>query len=215
MVIKNQKLKRKNKSLFLIIGSLLILIGISVISIKLITNINNEKIEDNSLENFYEEQILDRVVLDEEKKEVIKEPTEKKEEKKNITNYIAVIKIPKIGLEKGLVDKKHYLNNVNRNIEILSESDMPNQENGNFILASHSGRGRTAYFKNLHKLKQDDLITIHYNQTKYEYKVVNMYHVEKNGTAHIVRNQHKNTLTLITCVAGTEKQLIVIAELIN
>ncbi len=211
MVIKNQKLKRKNKSLFFIIGSLLLLIGISIISIKLLINMTNENIEEDSLNNFYEEQIIHEVVLDEETKEVIKEPEEKKENK-NIIDYIAVIKIPKISLEKGLVDKNSYLNNVNRNIEILDESDMPDQEKGNFILASHSGIGNTAYFKNLHKLRQDDLITIHYNQVKYEYKVVNMYHIEKNGTAHIVRNSNVDTLTLITCVTDEEKQLIVIAE---
>lgn len=39
-----------------------------------------------------------------------------------------------------------------------------------------------------------------------------MYHIEKNGTAHIVRNANKDTLTLNTCVTGKDKQLVVIAE---
>ena len=56
----------------------------------------------------------------------------------------------KIGLEKGLASKGSYYNNVNRNILILNESDMPDKENGNVILAGHSGSGRTAFFKNLY-----------------------------------------------------------------
>ncbi len=211
MELENQKIKRKNNmSRFIIIGSLLFLIGISLITIKYIVDINESNLEEESLNTFYDKQIIEEVIIDEETNEILEEPAEKNNQ--SVINYIAVIKIPKINLEKGLVAKDNYLNNVNKNIEILDESDMPDTEKGNFILASHSGYGSSAYFKNLHKLNQDDKITIYYNQTQYEYKVVNMYHIEKNGTAHIVRNQHKDTLTLITCVTGEEKQLIVIAE---
>ncbi|MEI3402428.1 MAG: hypothetical protein V8R51_09140 [Clostridia bacterium] len=46
------------------------------------------------------------------------------------------MKIPSINLERGLVAKDSYYNNVNRNIKILDKSDMPDQENGNVILPS-------------------------------------------------------------------------------
>ena len=57
-------------------------------------------------------------------------------------DYIAVLKIPKINLERGLVDRNSYSNNVNYNIQILSNSSMPDEKNGNVILAAHSGNGR-------------------------------------------------------------------------
>lgn len=85
MVIKNSKIIRKNKSQFLIIVSLFLLLGISIIIVELLTNMNNKNIEEDSLNNFYEEQIIHEVVLDEDRKEVIKEPTENKEEKKILT----------------------------------------------------------------------------------------------------------------------------------
>ena len=42
----------------------------------------------------------------------------------------------------------------------------------------------------------------------------NIYDVEKTGTANIVRNAEKNTLTLITCRHNTNKQIVIICELI-
>ena len=41
-----------------------------------------------------------------------------------------------------------------------------------------------------------------------------LYLIDKTGTAEIIRNKNKSTLTLITCKHNTNKQIIVIAELI-
>ena len=107
------------------------------------------------------------------------------------------------------------ITNVNRNILVVKESDMPDKDKGNVILAGHSGNGRTAYFKNLHKLERDDEVSIFYNGSEYKYKVVNQYDIEKTGTANIVRNAEKSTLTLITCRHNTNKQIIYICELVE
>lgn len=141
--------------------------------------------------------------------------TEKPQPTKTKIDYFAVIKIPKIGLEKGLANKGSYYNNVNRNILVVKESDMPDKDKGNVILAGHSGSGRTAYFKNLHKLERDDEVSIFYNGNEYKYKVLNQYDIEKTGTANIVRNAEKSTLTLITCRHNTNKQIIYICELVE
>ena len=125
-----------------------------------------------------------------------------------------MLKIPKINLERGLVSPTSIHNNVNENIQILKESDYPDKENGNFILASHSGRGKTAYFKYLNKLEIDDKVYITFNGKEYEYKVMNYYEINKNGTAHIIRNADETTLTLITCISNTNKQIVYICELI-
>lgn len=212
-------LKRKeknNKSQLIRVGSFLILLGISVISINSIINFINIQNEKDLIKEYYEneEYIVDVPVVEEETPQ--EEPVEeKKEEEKVEVNYIAVIKIPKIGLEKGLASKDSYYNNVNRNIQILTESDMPDKEKGNVILAGHSGNSNVSYFRKLNKLQNNDEVIISYKGKDYVYRMVNSYEIEKNGYAHILRNAEKTTLTLITCKHNTNKQLIVICELIE
>ena len=106
------------------------------------------------------------------------------------------------------------MNDVKYNVEILDSSDMPDKENGNVILAAHSGNSKVSYFKNLDKLKIDDMVYIDYYNKTYNYKVVNIYDIEKTGKAKIIQNQNTNTLTLITCKEKTNKQIVIICELI-
>ena len=160
-----------------------------IISTNLIINFINIQNEKDLIKEYYEneEYIVDIPVVEEEIPQ--EEPVEeKKEETKIEINYIAVIKIPKIGLEKGLASKGSYYNNVNRNIQILTESDMPDKEKGNVILAGHSGNSSVSYFRKLNKLENNDEVIISYNGRDYVYRMVNSYEIEKNGYAHILRN---------------------------
>lgn len=209
---ENKNNSKGRKSQLIIVGSLLILIGISAVGGKYLYNYLLDKAEDIKIEEFYEiqEEITDEVIPEEISTEEKKETTTQ-----DNTNYVAVIKIPKIGLEKGLCEKGSSCNNVNKNIQILKESTYPDIANGNFILAGHSGNGRVSYFKNFNKLAQDDEISIFYQGKEYKYKVVNMYDIEKTGTANIIRNKEKTTLTLITCRHNTNKQIVVICELVE
>ena len=198
---------KRNKSWLIVIGSFLILFGIGLIGYDYYSNKVIDNQEDLAIEEFYQEE--ETKVLVEEIKEEPKE--EKKEEK---INYIAVLKIPKIKLVRGLVDRNSYQNNIKYNVQILKDSSMPDEEKGNVILAAHSGNARISYFKNLDKLTIGDDVSIEYKAVIYNYKVVDIYLIDKTGTAEIVRNKDKNTLTLITCKHNTNKQIIVIAELI-
>ena len=212
---KNKNKDRKvSKSQLIIVGSLLIVVGIGIVSGKYLYNYLQNQNEENLIDTFYEEQ--KEITNDTKPEENVQEEQPKQEvnQSKKI-DYIAVIKIPKIGLEKGLEGKGSYYNNVNRNILILNESDMPDKDKGNVILAGHSGSGRTAFFKNLYKLQTDDEVSIFYGGSEYKYKVVNQYDIEKTGTANIVRNAEKSTLTLITCRHNTNKQIIYICELVE
>lgn len=205
--------KKGKKSQLLIVGSLLILIGISVIGIKIFLDVRADNLEDIALVEFYEEQEKIDNEIPTETEET--DNTTEQVKSTNSLDYIAVLKIPSIGLEKGLVAKDSYYNNVNRNIKILDESDMPDQENGNVILAAHSGNGRAAFFKNLDKLQIDDTVSIFYNGYEYKYRMINTYDVEKTGSVEITRNAQKSTLTLITCRHNTNKQIVIICELVE
>ena len=216
-----QKIKEKNnkesKSQLIIVGSFFILLSVSIISFNLITDYINKQKEKDLIKQYYEteEYVVDVPVMEEEIVQEEQQVEEKKEEKKVEVNYIAVLKIPKIGLEKGLASKENYYNNVNRNIQILTESDMPDVDKGNVILAGHSGNSGVSYFRKLNKLQIDDTVSISYNGKEYIYKMVNSYEIEKNGYAHILRNAEKTTLTMITCKHNTNKQLVVICELVE
>jgi len=219
MLKRKTKNNNQRKSQLFIVGSFLIIVGVGILGGKIVNNYLDKKQEQDLINDFYEQQeeyVVDVPVMEE---ELVKEEVAEQEEKKETTtptiNYIAVIKIPKIGLEKGLASKGSYWNNVNRNIEILSESDMPDVDKGNVILASHSGNSNISYFRKLNKLQNDDIVSIVYNGKEYKYKMVNSYEIEKNGYAHIVRNAEKSTLTLITCKHNTDKQIVVICELVE
>jgi len=217
MLKRKEKNNKESKSQLIIVGSFFILLSVSIISFNLITDYINKQKEKDLIKQYYEteEYVVDVPVMEEEIVQEEQQVEEKKEEKKVEVNYIAVLKIPKIGLEKGLASKDSYYNNVNRNIQILTESDMPDVDKGNVILAGHSGNSGVSYFRKLNKLQIDDTVSISYNGKEYIYKMVNSYEIEKNGYAHILRNAEKTTLTMITCKHNTNKQLVVICELVE
>lgn len=201
------KRKTKSKSWLIVIGSLLLLMGISFIAYDCYSNKCQNNLEDQALEDFYNEEII----IEDETTNDTQENVEVKEQVK--INYIAVLKIPKINLERGLVDPNSYLNDVNYNVQILKGSSMPDVNKGNLILAGHSGNSRISYFRNLDKLSLGDDVYIIYNNETYQYKIVDIYDIEKTGTAEIIRNKNKTTLTLITCRHNTKKQIVIICEL--
>lgn len=201
-MIKKEKNKNKDfKSQILVIGSFLILIGLFIIGYHIYSDYNLKRIEkDNVQEFFEEEQVVEDITQENKFVEV-----ENKNISKTNYNYIAVLEIPKINIKRGLSQEKYY-NNVNRNVEILKGSDMPNISKGNFILAGHSGSGRVSYFKNLDKLVIGDISYIYYGGIKYTYKVTNIYDIEKKGTLeNYVDDKIKNKKILINLIKKYSK----------
>ncbi len=144
----------------------------------------------------------------------IKKENKVKKVNKNINKeYLAIIKIPKINLTRHLYEKGSYMNNVDRNIEILKDSDMPDVDKGNFILAAHNGLSLVSYFKNLDKLDIGDCVNIYYNNKNYQYRISKKYDVLKTGKVEIKKDKSKTSITLITC-KEEDKQLVVIGYLI-
>ena len=146
--------------------------------------------------------------------EAIKEQPKQEEKKTSNYNYIGVLEIPKINIKRGFLNIKDKGNNVNKNLQVIKGSDMPNVKNGNLIIAAHSGNSYISYFKNLYKLSNEDVAYVYFNNIKYTYKVVGKYDAEKNGKVTIHRDNKKNTLTLITCSQTDKtKQIVYILEL--
>lgn len=210
-------LKRKKdiKSRILIFGSFfLILSGIFIIGSNYYDIKKLKQTEEEKVETFFVEDIEeDSEVTD----EIVEEPTENKTEKTIVDyDYIAVLEIPSIGLKRGLVEYGSKYNDVKYNIQIIEKSKMPDIENGNLILAGHNGNSYVSFFRNLYKIKDNDLINVYYNGYKYIYKFSNSYEDAKTGTINIVRDNNKNTITLITCKKNSnDKQLVFIGYLVD
>lgn len=190
-------LKRKSKS-HLICGSLLIIVGILIFIFPIIYNKYQEKQEEIKLEYFFEVSTIDNYnVIEDTKQE----------------DYIAVLEIPSINLKKGLyaIDSKN--NNVNKNIEIIDSSDMPDITKGNFILAGHSGTGRIAFFDDLDKLIIDDTIIVYYKNIKYIYQINNIESIVKDGTIEIKR-EFESMITLTTCNQENKNEQLVITGIL-
>ena len=204
-----EKNKSKKKSLY-VIGSLLILSSISIVGFKHYKEYKNEESEDIAIHEYYE--ITDeevKIETTESKENVVKEDVK---ENKEVISYIAVLRIPKINLKRGLVDKESKYNDIKYNIMIHNRSTSPDVIGGNVILLAHSGTSKVSYFKNLDKLKLNDIVYLDYNGKTYKYKLINIYDIEKNGKAVIKKNTKKSSITLITCRTNTNKQIVLIGE---
>ena len=138
------------------------------------------------------------------------------EEAKYNYQYIGVLEIPKIGLQRGFVSPDSKYNNVSRNITIVESASLPDVDKGNFILAAHSGNCYVCFFNKLWKLSTGDVANVYYGEFKYIYSVVDIYDVEKTGMVEIKRDTSKNTLTMITCTHDSDtKQTVYILELFD
>lgn len=137
----------------------------------------------------------------------VQTPEEKKDE------VFARVRIPKININRNLYPINSKKNTVDKNIQIIKESDMPDVLNGNFILAAHSGFSSIAYFHNLDSLDAGDEVFVNYSNNDYKYIISNKYDVLKTGKVSIKRDKNRSTITMITC-KGENRQLVVIGYLV-
>lgn len=189
--------KSKNPGVLIILGLFLLLIS------TLLYSYNAYEYEKPLLEN--------KILVDDFFEETPKENNKTINQSNSVIQYIAVIEIPTISLKTGLVDLKSSRNDVDKGVQIIDGSQLPNMDNGNLILAAHSGTSNISYFKDLYKLKKGNKIYVYYSGMKYEYVLDNIYNVNKTGEVKIQRNPKRNTLTLITCTkdSNTEQTVYV------
>ena len=129
--------------------------------------------------------------------------------------YIGLLIIPKIKLEEGFYNKDSSHNVVSSNVTLLKESIMP-ENNGSIVyLAAHSGVGHLAYFKDIDKLTNDDIVKLKYNKKEYLYVITDIYEVPKNGLINVNRNINEDYLVLTTCSKNDNMQLVIVSKLFN
>lgn len=203
---RKNKIKNKRYSILIMIGVFFIFLGSSYLICNQYNNEKQDSINDGLIEDYFK---VEDEIIETPQKEIEEEKPVPKEK----IDYIAVLEIPKIKLKRGIVDKNSSYNNVNRNIYTLKETTMPDEEdNSHIMLASHSGNSYISYFKNLNKLNLNDEVYFFYKNNKYVYKVIKKYEVEKTGTVKLSK-KNSSDITLITCVSGTNNQIVLVANL--
>lgn len=203
---RKNKIKNKRYSILIMIGVFFIFLGSYYLIYNQYNNEKQDSINDGLIEDYFK---VEDEIIETPQKEIEEEKPVPKEK----IDYIAVLEIPKIKLKRGIVDKNSSYNNVNRNIYTLKETTMPDEEdNSHIMLASHSGNSYISYFKNLNKLNLNDEVYFFYKNNKYVYKVIKKYEVEKTGTVKLSK-KNSSDITLITCVSGTNNQIVLVANL--
>lgn len=219
----NNLLEVKNKvkkSHILLIGSLLIFLGIVSLSSNYLLKIKDElysdmkiamsnlDIDDDSNDIVTEVPIVENIVSDNNSNTDIEEI--------DYSKYLGVLEIPRIGLKRGFYNIGSKYNNIQYNVTLIEGSDMPDVVNGNLMLMAHSGDAYISYFAFLYKLNIGDSVYVTYNGNKYQYQIVNIYDVVKNGVVKLVRNHDRTTLTMITCTKDNDNaQTVYIAEMVG
>ena len=213
---------QNNLKMNIVASVMLIIVGIGFLLNNFINDERDQVYSEINMSILKDKEESENVNIDFVDEEADEEETGTSIEEENQTNidnsqvyeyYIATLEIPKIDFSRGFYDKSSSLNKLYTNIKMLNESSYPDEENGNVIIAGHSGNYFNSYFGNLWKLSIGDVAYINYKNIKYEYKIVNIYTEAKDGDVLIKRNPNKSVLTLITCTKDDETtQTIYILE---
>lgn len=217
-----KKIKLKNSSA-LLIGLIFIFIGVSIGFYEYFSEKKKETYSEMNIllykneqpSNIGSEEEINQTIDPDNEEPSVDEPSETSKPTTQY-DYIGILEIPKINLTRGFLSLNSRYNNINYNVTVINGSTFPDEENNNLILAAHSGVCSVCFFDRLYNLAINDTANIYYNNIEYQYKIVDIYQVEKTGTVAIHRDSSKNTLTLITCTRySNTKQTVYILELYN
>lgn len=212
----NIRTRRISPNLTAIMGALVIMIGGFFLSYDYINSMKVSAFDSFGASLYKEEDGIAKIEpVDTEEQ---KEETGSKEDVTTqvAESYLGYLTIPKINLKKGFFPIESSQNDVDRNLFIVNGSAYPDVERGNFIIASHSGAGWNAFFRQLYKVEKGDQAIVSYNGKNYTYTITKIYTQAKTGTIAIYRNYEKTTLTLVTCTKDDlSRQTVYIAELTN
>lgn len=131
-------------------------------------------------------------------------------------NYIGILSVPEVNIKRGFVAENSKYNSVSYNVMLISGSTMPDQKQGNLILAAHRGNSSVSFFENLYKLNIGANAYVEYRNKTYKYELKSTYTEPKDGSLTIKRNADASCLTLITCTRNDKKtQTIFNFELVS
>ena len=219
-MLDQQKANRKiKKSHILLFGSLLVFIGIISLSWNYLLKMRDEVFSDMKIA-MMDKPITNKVhndtIKDTPVAENIASGSNNNDYIVDYSKYLGVLEIPRIGLKRGFYNVGSKYNSIEYNVTMVGGSTLPDVQNGNLILMAHSGDAYISYFAYLWMLNIGDSVYVTYNGVKYQYNIVNIYEVPKNGVVVIHRNLDRTTLTMVTCTKNNDStQTVYISELVG
>lgn len=192
---------------------ILILIGISLISVASYIDYKDNNIKNDLISNYENNSSIDNSIEKENDniENKVSNEFEYKEEGENSkrTNVIGILEIKSIGLKAPIVDGKENLDYV----VAKYRSSANFGQSGNVILAGHNNM-KGSIFKNLYKVKIGDVIEIKTDNNIYKYKLTERVIVNPSDSSLLTQDISEKEITLITCINRAKERLILKGKLI-
>lgn len=192
---------------------ILILIGISLISVASYIDYKDNNIKNDLISNYENNSSIDNSIEKENDniENKVSNEFEYKEETINSkrTNVIGILEIKSIGLKAPIVDGEENLDYV----VAKYRSSANFGQAGNIILAGHNNM-KGSIFKNLYKVKIGDIIEIKTDNNIYKYKLTERVIVNPSDSSLLTKNISEKEITLITCINRSKERLILKGKII-
>lgn len=192
---------------------ILILIGISLISVASYIDYKDNNIKNDLISNYENNSSIDNFIEKENDniENKVSNEFEYKEETINSkrTNVIGILEIKSIGLKAPIVDGEENLDYV----VAKYRSSANFGQAGNIILAGHNNM-KGSIFKNLYKVKIGDIIEIKTDNNIYKYKLTERVIVNPSDSSLLTKNISEKEITLITCINRAKERLILKGKII-
>lgn len=192
---------------------ILILIGISLISVASYIYYKDNNIKNDLISNYENNSSIDNFIEKENDniENKVSNKFEYKEETINSkrTNVIGILEIKSIGLKAPIV-----LGEENLDYVVAKYRSSANfGQAGNVILAGHNNM-KGSIFKNLYKVKIGDIIEIKTDNNIYKYKLTERVIVNPSDSSLLTQDISKKEITLITCINRAKERLILKGKII-
>ena len=192
---------------------LVILIGISLISVASYIDYKDNNIKNDLISNYENNSSIDNSIEKENDniENKVSNEFEYKEETINSkrTNVIGILEIKSIGLKAPIVDGEENLDYV----VAKYRSSANFGQAGNIILAGHNNM-KGSIFKNLYKVKIGDIIEIKTDNNIYKYKLTERVIVNPSDSGLLTQDISEKEITLITCINRSKERLILKGKII-
>ncbi|BDU86855.1 class D sortase [Clostridium perfringens] len=192
---------------------ILILIGISLISVASYIDYKDNNIKNDLISNYENNSSIDNSIEKENDniENKVSNEFEYKEETINSkrTNVIGILEIKSIGLKAPIVDGEENLDYV----VAKYRSSANFGQAGNVILAGHNNM-KGSIFKNLYKVKIGDIIEIKTDNNIYKYKLTERVIVNPSDSGLLTQDISEKEITLITCINRAKERLILKGKII-
>lgn len=199
---KNDHKNKKNKALSFV-GTLLIIIGLSMIIYSFGSTYLEKRAIDKEMQAFFDAPMLtddDDFVMPDEAHE----------------NELWRLEIEKLDIDHPVIQSSNW-DYLNRYLVAWDHSPVPPKK-GNFSIAGHNGRCASCVFRNFDRLEIGDEVKISDREFTYIYEITNIFEVIYTDVSVLEDTPEETTLTLVTCtkqVTYDEYRTIVKAKLVD